>query len=178
MESNERNIVKIFEDGSYFFYSHGSKDNWKLSYCTCFGKVCQLYDNEYLAMIQELGKFYGNKRIYDVFVQVYNLVTKNGIRNKRHPKPNCTDFDVISKIVNNLPETHYYSSLRIEKLFCCLYLTMISEWYYENTRLYHRIKRLGVYQVLFLNWDANLAANFSKGKGYIELDDLMKRYGF
>lgn len=172
----KRKIIS-FNDNSYFFYSHGSKDNWKLSYCNSNGKIGQLYDKDYLKRIQSLGKIYGVDFIYKVFVKVYDLVTNNAKENNRKPSPSENDFQQILELVNLFPRTKYCSLLSIYKLFCCLYLTMIAEWYYEGTKLYHRIKHLGIYQVLFLKMDAKQAANFSKNKSYKQLDQIMKSYG-
>lgn len=176
-DRGKRKVIS-FNDNSCFFYFHGSKDNWKLSYRNSDGEIDQLYDKDYLKRIQSLGKIYGIDFIYKVFVKVYDLVTNNATKNNKEPQPSKTDFQQILELINLFPHTKYYSPLSIYKLFCCLYLTMIAEWYYEGTKLYHRIKRLGIYQVLFLNMDAEQAANFSKHKSYNQLDQIMKSYGF
>lgn len=75
------------------------------------------------------------------------------------------------------------NQLMIEKLFECFYLTMIAEWYYVDSngnpsRLKHRIKQLGVYQVLFQYINPQDAAEYSKNKSSKQLDFEMKKYGF
>ena len=55
---------------------------------------------------------------------------------------------------------------------------MIAEENKVNMILKKRIKRLGVYQVLMDNFPPSEAANFSKGKGWRELDSIMKAKGF
>lgn len=149
-----------------------------MSYCNSDGKIGQLYDKDYLKRIQSLGKIYGTDFIYKVFVKVYDLVTNNATMNNKEPLPSETDFQQILELVNLFPQYYSPTKLSIYKLFCCLYLTMIAEWYYKGTKLYHRIKRLGIYQVLFLNMDAEKTANFSKHKSYKQLDQIMKRFGF
>lgn len=55
---------------------------------------------------------------------------------------------------------------------------MIAEENKLNAILKKRIKRLGMYQVLVQNYPPSVAANYSKGKKWRELDALMVHYGF
>ncbi len=55
---------------------------------------------------------------------------------------------------------------------------MIEEENKQFAILKKRIKRLGMHQILIDNLDPEVAANFSKGKKWRELDNLMKLRGF
>jgi hypothetical protein len=62
--------------------------------------------------------------------------------------------------------------------FTVIYAGMIAEENKANAVLKKRIKRLGMYQLMIQNINPEVAANFSKGKNWRELDVLMKQYGF
>ena len=55
---------------------------------------------------------------------------------------------------------------------------MIAERNKRYTVLKERIKRLGMYQILVLDYSSGDAANFSKGKKAKDLDVICKGYGF
>ena len=55
---------------------------------------------------------------------------------------------------------------------------MIAEKNKEGTVLKERIKRLGMHQLLMLNYSPEVAANFSKGKKAKDLDIICRGYGF
>ena len=55
---------------------------------------------------------------------------------------------------------------------------MVAERNKKFAILKEKIKRLGMYQILILNYKAEIAANFSKGKKAKDLNILCKSYGF
>jgi hypothetical protein len=55
---------------------------------------------------------------------------------------------------------------------------MIAEENKENTKLGKRIKRLGMYQTLVEKLDPFLAANFSRGMKWQEIDEECHKRGF
>ena len=59
-----------------------------------------------------------------------------------------------------------------------IYLGMVAEENKAGAVLKKRIKRLGMYQILFDNMSAYEAANFSRGKKVAELDPLCSSKGF
>ena len=66
----------------------------------------------------------------------------------------------------------------IDIWFTVIYGGMVAEENKEFAVLKKRIKRLGMHQILIERKDAEYAANFSKGKKWKELDELMKKRGF
>lgn len=177
-KNNER-MVHSYEDGSYYTYSDGNKDSWHLLFYDVENNECELYDKDYLKQIAELPVLENVSKdtVYRDFNVVCDLVQANGDKGQGDPLPNEADFVEIREIA-----TKYKDTLKVDKLLGFFYLSMISEWYYINrhgTRsiLKHRVKKLGVYQVLFLDMRPDDAANYSKNKSVSQLKTIMQRYG-
>jgi hypothetical protein len=66
----------------------------------------------------------------------------------------------------------------VEQWFTVLYAGMIAEENKQNAILKKRVKRLGMHQVLMLNMPSSVAAKFSYGKKWRDLDAIMRPYGF
>lgn len=69
-------------------------------------------------------------------------------------------------------------TLEVDILFSILYMAMIAEEQKTNTRLGRRIKRLGVYYLLFEGADIHQAANFMRGMGWRDIAALCEKRGF
>lgn len=77
-----------------------------------------------------------------------------------------------------------YSEL--EEALVIIYLAMVAEWYYgfaygridigRRSKWQHRIKLLGLFQVLHGNISPHDAANWSKGKGVRDIAQELKKY--
>ena len=122
-------------------------------------------DVKYFSRLQKLGELHGKTKIYDDFVVIFNRTTK-------FINPNV--FDLITK----MSKAYETDALEIEIWFNVLYAGMIAEENKENAILKKRIKRLGMHQVLMEDVNPVIAANFSKGKKWKELDVIMKEKGF
>jgi hypothetical protein len=82
-------------------------------------------------------------------------------------------------LIDSISLTYKISDrLLIEKWFTVIYAGMVAEENKKFAVLKKRIKRLGMYQMLVENQDPKIAANFSKGKKWPELDLIMKSKGF
>ena len=57
-------------------------------------------------------------------------------------------------------------------------MTLVSEENCRNTRLGKRIKRLGIYEMLYSGRTVEDAANFMRGMSWKEIDVLCKERGF
>jgi ribosomal protein S17E len=122
-------------------------------------------DTEYFALLKNKGNRFGHAKIYNDFISYYNQTTKD-IDN--------TILDLITTLSNDYEE----EAEEIDIWFTVIYAGMIAEENKANAILKKRIKRLGMHQVLLENYDPELAANFSKGKKWQELDKVMREKGF
>ena len=136
--------------GKTLYFSDGKKDEWCVYVDNNDGKrpkpPC---DKDYFMTLLNFSLKYGRNRMYNDFIMVYNMTTKN------------YSIDVVNKIIEMSKKYDYDDSDEIAVLFTTLYMTMISEENYKNTRLGKRIKRLGVYQVLMEGLDPACAAKYT-----------------
>lgn len=122
-------------------------------------------DTEYFTILKNMGNRFGHAKIYNDFISYYNQTTKD---------LDSTILDLITTLSNDYEN----EADEMDTWFTVIYAGMIAEENKANTKLKKRIKRLGMHQVLLENFDPELAANFSKGKKWQELDKLMKEKGF
>lgn len=109
---------------------------------------------------QKMSKWPDKLGAYHRFIQIYDKTTA---------EVDPEVFTLIDQIAVSKQEA---------VVLAVLYAGMVAEENKENAVLKKRIKRLGVFQVLVLEYDPVRAANFSRGKKVAELDPLMQRYGF
>lgn len=121
-------------------------------------------DYEYFRFFLELTEVYGNDKVYNDFLTIYDLTDKT---------INCSIRDVIDNIVST-----YNEDVRdkVEENLTVIWGGMIAEENKENSYLGKRVKNLGMYQVLNGILSPEEAAEFSKGKPWRELDIIMKEY--
>jgi hypothetical protein len=122
-------------------------------------------DIEYFTAFQQLAKVYGDANLYNCFVQFYTLTTK---------KINNSILELITTISNQFGK----DAIEVDIWFTVLYAGMVAEENKARAILKKRVKRLGMHQLLLENKDPEIAASFSKGKKWKELDILMKQKGF
>ena len=105
--------------------------------------------------------------MYEDFIKIYNLVSYR-IEKK------------VTDLIVNIAKKDYKEEIskNVAINFTVVYAGMVAEKNKSFAVLKERIKRLGMYQILVLNYSAGDAANFSKGKRAKDLDILCKRYGF
>ncbi len=122
-------------------------------------------DTEYFTLLKSMGNRFGHAKIYNDFISYYNQTTK--------------DIDsTILNLITTLSNDYETGAEEMDIWFTVIYAGMIAEENKASTKLKKRIKRLGMHQVLLDNFEPELAANFSKGKKWQELDRLMKEKGF
>ena len=114
-------------------------------------------------------KFFGNahtpEKIYNDFVTFYTSTNRN------------IDVNILN-LITRLTDIYGTDAEEMDIWFSVIYGGMIAEENKANAILKKRIKRLGMHQVLIEGLDPDLAANFSKGKKWKELDALMRERGF
>jgi len=158
--------IKIISSDIEIFYDRGSFDEWCV-YINNQGIKTAPKDIEYFKFFIELGKSYSNQKVYNDYIKIYNLVSQ---------KIEKKVLDLIIDISKNNYDAVLSKEVTIN--FTVIYAGMVSERNKKFTVLKERIKRLGMYQILVLNFSAEVAANYSKGKKAKELDIICKKYGF
>ncbi|HKI90151.1 MAG TPA: hypothetical protein VKA38_14070 [Draconibacterium sp.] len=154
-----------FSNGGSIEFDKGSFDEWCVYITKPNGERIAPSDVQYFSRLKKLGNKYGAQKIHDDFVVIYNRTTA---------KPNPDVFRLIS-ILSKFYDTDV---LEMEIWFNVLYAGMIAEENKEKAILKKRVKRLGIHQVLIDGIEPEVAAGFSKGIKWQQLDRLMKAKGF
>ena len=158
-------IIKTFKDGSFLEYAEGNFDNW----CVYMVNPSKGFrqpprDIHYFEFLRKQALIYGNERVYNDFVSIYNLTGKE------------VEPDVLRKI-DEISESYGEMALEFSKIFTILYMGMLAEENKEGTRLGKRIKRLGVHKLLLEGQTVNESANFMRGMNWRQIDALCKERG-
>jgi len=158
--------IKSFEDGTYLAYDEGNFDNWCVYLVDLDGQKIAPLDIDYLQMLFELAIDYGNNKVYDDFINVYHSTT-----------PNISE-KVLLEITECSRSYGIHKAMKVDKLFTTLYMAMVSEENYPNTRLGKRIKHLAVYEMLYGGRTVEDAANFMRGMQWRDIARLCEERGF
>ena len=158
-------LIKNVRNRNIVEFDSGSFDDW----CVYLTRPHQLRyaprDTEYFSKLKFLGNAHTPKKIYNDFVTFYILTDRN------------IDVNILN-LITRLTDDYGTDAEEMDIWFSIIYAGMIAEENKANAILKKRIKRLGMHQVLIEGLDPNLAANFSKGKKWKELDALMRERGF
>lgn len=144
--------IKDFPDGAFLEYDRGQFDDWCVYMNQPNGLRRAPLDRDYFNQLQNFAGQYGVNRIYNDYVQVYNLVGKT---------VDDSDLDKITNIALNYGD----DALELDKIFSILYMAMIAEERKAFTKLGKRIKRLGIHKLLIEGCTVQESANFMKGMG-------------
>ena len=159
-------LIKDLKNNRKVIFDAGGFDEWCVYVVEEDGSRKAPFDVDYFTDLKELSLHYSGNKVYDDFVSIYDMTTKN------------IEANVLNQI-NDIVLTYQGPHQNImEQWFTVLYAGMIAE---ENKRfaiLKKRVKRLGMHQVLMDNLSPRIAANFSKGKNWRELDAIMVSKGF
>ena len=157
--------VKQLADGRRVIFDKGRFDNWCVYIVEKDGSKRAPRDVEYFTDMKNLAGQYPGDKVYRDFATLY-----------RHTGKNIAP--AVLELINRITATYdlQHRSL-IEQCLSVLYAGMIAEENKQNAILKKRIKHLGVYQILKLGFRPDVAANFSKGKKWRELDAIMKSLG-
>lgn len=158
-------IIRDFKDGSTLEYDKGAFDDWCV-YLTRPNIIRYApKDYQYFKRLTEYGLKYGKNQVYNDFVQIYNVTTKS------------LDNSVF-ELIDRLSEKYGEKAIDIAIDFSIIYMGMVAEENKAYTKLGKRVKRLGIHQVLIDEYPYNMAANFSRGKKWRDLDNECKQRGF
>jgi len=158
-------IVAILADQSRIEFDKGAFDHWCVYLSRLNKPRYAPKDIEYFSILQKYATLYGNEKLYHDFVQIYDLTTST------------INLAVINRIVELSTFYKPYQN-EIAVWFTVIYAGMIAEENKKYAVLKKRIKRLGLHQVLIDNIEPFVAANFSKGKKWPELDVICKSKKF
>lgn len=119
-------------------------------------------DKDYFQWILELSNKYGVHQVYDDFLKVYNIADET------FDEAECSTL--CHEIDKHYEEdtTHWW---------IIFYMTMVAECKKKNAILKKRIKHLGVYNILFDEYDIDYVVKYMHGKYWGDLDKLMKERG-
>ncbi len=159
-------LIKKLENNYKVVFDSGRFDDWCVYVVDANDNRNAPFDNQYFSDLLNLSKKYTNNKVYEDFVKIYEQTTSN------------IDNEVI-KLIDDIALTYELNDrFLIEKWFTVIYAGMIAEENKERAILKKRIKRLGMHQVLIDKISPQIAANFSRGKKWRELDAIMKQKGF
>lgn len=157
--------LNFFSKGGHVEYDKGNFDNWCVFIVETNGERYAPSDLKYFSRLKILGRKHGFNKIYDDFLVIYNRTTKEVDKN-------------VFELISVLSRFYGTDNHEMEIWFNVIYAGMIAEENKENAILKKRIKRLGIHQLLIDNLEPEVAANFSKGVSWKNLDRLMKAKGF
>jgi hypothetical protein len=157
-------IIKRLNHNRKVMFDFGTFDGYCVYVADEYNKKRAPKDYEYFRFFLELTEVYGNDKVYNDFLTIYNA-TDNEI--------NHAIRDVIDEIVST-----YNEDVRdkVEENLSVIWGGMIAEENKDNSYLGKRVKRLGMYQVLMGGMLPEDAAEFSRGKPWRELDAIMREY--
>lgn len=158
-------ITTTFSDGSQLEYDNGKFDSWCVYLTRPNVPRFAPRDFQYFTDLKQYAKDYGRDTIYNDFVSVYDRTTS-------------TLSNYVFEHIKTICSKYGDNALDISITLSIIYMGMVAEENKAYAKLKKRIKRLGVYQVLYLNMSPMTAANFSRGKGWKDLAVLCNEYGF
>ena len=158
-------LIKNVRGSNIVEFCKGLFDGWCV-YLTRSGQSRYApRDTEYFSILQMMGDKHGQEKIYTDFVSFYTPTSRN------------IDPDII-QLITNITDTYNDDAEEMDIWFSVIYAGMVAEENKAKAILKKRIKRLGMHQVILEGLSPDLAANFSKGKKWKELDVVMKERGF
>jgi len=159
-------IIKEIANNRKVVFAQGRFDDWCVYIIEGNGNKKAPFDIEYFRDLKNISQKYKNDKVYNDFVSIYNQTDS---------KINQGTLNLINRIVDTYLKE---DRILVEQWFSVIYAGMIAEENKRNAILKKRIKRLGMHQTLILNYEPDIAANFSKGKKWKDLDVIMKKLGF
>ena len=157
--------TKRFSDGSFLEYDEGNFDEWCVYFTGPNGERTPPRDTDYFQQLKDLADTYGAETVYNDYVKVYDLTGKF---------PEASALNQIS----NIAKCYGKDALKVDIVFSILYMAMIAEENKAHTRLGKRIKRLGIYRLLFEGCSVQHSADFTRGMGWREISAMCNQRGF
>lgn len=158
-------LIKKFSDGSLLEFDQGKFDKWCIFLTRPSHKRIAPKDIQYFNGFVKLASKYDSLEIYSDFVTIYNRTT-----NTLNPS--------VLELIHILSFHYEPDHLNIELLLTIVYAGMIAEENKNKAILKKKIKRLAMHQILVDKLAPEIAANFSRGKNWKELELECKKRGF
>lgn len=152
-------------NGKKIGFESGKFDEWQVNVVNENGSRKAPLDIDYFNELLILRDLIGVDKTYKLFLNIYDKVDKN------------VNNEVIN-FINSISEEYKQYEIELNLLLMTLYYTMIAEENRKYTRLGKKIKRLGVHQVLIENLSVRVAANYSKGLGWRDIEQECRNRGF
>ena len=150
-------VLKTFPDGEKLIFTRGKFDDYMVVFLDTTGSFKSAQkDTEFFNFALSIGD---NKKVWSSLLELSNSIHKQ------------TNLDTL-----NIPAV--IGSLDEYKMFLAYAAAMLAEEKRVNTKLGKRIKLLGFYQLLILNFKPEVAARWSVGKRWQEIDNECRKYGF
>ena len=150
--------------GKYkIYFDKGQFDNWCIHLETPTGKLFPL-DKEYFSIMYNIGNQFTHQQVYNDFLDVFEKTSTYVNQN-------------VLKLITEQSEKYGTLADEYDMWMTVIYAGMIAEENKSNAVLKKRVKRLGMYQVLIEKLEPEFAANFSKGKPWLDLNDAMMERG-
>lgn len=112
-------IISRFEDGTKVGYGKGSFDDWCVYVAPATGREYAPRDIEYFGELLDISKLYGNHRLYNDFVKIYDQTTRQV-------------SDTVLRQIFDISRTYEQHTGEVRLLFTIIYLAMIAE---ENKKI-------------------------------------------
>ena len=157
-------LIKLFSDGSKLLFDKGVFDEWCVYMQHSGARKYAPTDVQYFVRLQQYARTFGAKVVYADFLKIYELTKKS------------VSAEVLA-CITELSANYGNNSTQVEMDFTIIYAGMIAEENKAHTKLGKRIKKLGVYQVLIESVAPTVAAQFSKGKKWTEIEQECIRRG-
>jgi hypothetical protein len=119
----------------------------------------------YFERLVVLAKKHSRQKIYRDFITLFD-------------KTGTAIDNMVLEWIKIISKPYGEDRIEIRKWFTVMYAAMVAEENKAHPKLGKRIKRLGVYQVLILQKSVLHVVNYSRGRKWYELDEVMKWYGF
>ncbi len=166
---------KEFADGTIIGFTEGKFDNWCVFAQRPNAQRYKPLDIDYFTQVKDYAERFGTDRVYEDFVSIYSR-TKNEVE------------DGVIKHIEQISESYGDEKIEISILFSILYYAMIAEQnrvYKKDedgdaypTKVGKNLKRLGVHQMLYLEFTPEEAANYTKGMKWYEIKQECENCGF
>ena len=157
--------IRTFQNGTVMEQGPGKFDDYCVYLTREGANRYAPTDKEYFSFFIEKSRRYSSEKIYEDYVSIYN-------RTSSEISERVLDY------IEDISESYDYDCVDFAIWFSVIYLGMVAEENKKNAILKKRIKRLGMYQIMFEKMTAGDAAFFSRGKRVHELDPLCKERGF
>lgn len=158
-------LIKLVRNLHRVEFDQGRFDEWCVYLQRDGQERTAPLDTQYFEFFRQKGVQYGARKVYRDFVQIYTPTTAN-----IEPR--------VLNLITSISNTYGNDAEEMDIWFSVIYGGMIAEENKAHMVLKKRIKRLGMHQVMVENMAPAVAAKFSLGKKWRELDALMKECGF